>query len=96
MFPKLSSSIGTALMLCAGMALASPNAPAAEFSAHIPDSIDYPGRMHGSRSPSNEEVDIAESGNPDSVRYGDRFRVPVAPISQAEWLALESENPDFR
>jgi hypothetical protein len=98
MFSKLSLSIGAVLMLGAGVVRAAPSASDAEIYAAEsgnPDSIDYANRMPAAHSPSNEEIEAGESGNPDSVGYGDRMIVPLDQISQADWLSLESGNPEL-
>ena len=95
MFSKLTVSIGTALLLVAGVARAAPND--AEFSAaesFVPDSIDYPHRALDGRAPSNEEIEALDSGNPDSVLYRDRMSGQASAVTAADWLALEFGNPD--
>jgi hypothetical protein len=97
MFSKLVLSIGAALLLSAGVARAEP-APSGDAvdvtESGIPDSIDYRNRTFAGHSPSNEEIDAAEMGNPDSIDHHDRMPVSSKPISDAEWKALESGNPD--
>jgi hypothetical protein len=84
MFSKLSLSLIAALAL------------SASAGSGNPDSTDYGTRMQSRRSPSNEEINAAETGNPDSV--DNRNQAAAAPSGnwQEAWQAAEFGNPDFR
>jgi hypothetical protein len=46
------------------------------------------------RSPTNDEINAAESGNPEAVEYGNRPALEVGGDVNAQWEAGESGNPD--
>jgi hypothetical protein len=96
MFSKVTLSTAAALLLFAGVARAAPNdAEFAALESSIPDSIDFPQRMHAARAPSNEEIEALEVGNPDSVSYRDRMNNADA-LTASDWVALEYGSPDAR
>ena len=45
-------------------------------------------------SPTNDEINAAESGNPDSPDYRNRPAFEITGNVNAEWEALEAGNPD--
>src|SRR5207237_9250799 len=45
-------------------------------------------------SPTNDEINAAESGNPDSPEYRNRPAFEITGDVNAEWQALEAGNPD--
>ena len=45
-------------------------------------------------SPTNDEINAAESGNPESLEYRNRPALEITGDVNAEWDALESGNPD--
>lgn len=97
MSSKLALSIAAALALSSGVVRAAP-APSAADAAEsgIPDSIDYRSRMVSPHSPSNEEINKAETCNPESVENRNRMPVSPRPLTDADWMALEFGNPDIR
>ena len=45
-------------------------------------------------SPTNDEINAAESGNPESLEYRNRPAFEITGDVNAEWEALEAGNPD--
>jgi len=45
-------------------------------------------------SPTNDEINAAESGSPDSPEYRNRPAFKITGDVNAEWEALEAGNPD--
>ncbi|HYS08524.1 MAG TPA: hypothetical protein VEP66_07255 [Myxococcales bacterium] len=45
-------------------------------------------------SPTNDEINAAESGNPESLDYRNRPAVEITEDANAVWDALETGNPD--
>jgi hypothetical protein len=52
--------------------------------------------MQSRHSPSNEEINAAETGNPDSVDNRDQVAAAASGSWQEAWQAAEFGNPDFR
>ena len=100
MLSKRSLSLSAALLLSAfgGVVRAASARVDSDFSAAESvnqDSGEYGKRTFGPHSPSNEEINAAETGNPDSV--DNRRQMPTAGDNWAKnWEALEVGNPDFR
>ena len=46
------------------------------------------------RSPTNDEINAVETGNPESLDYRNRPALEVDDNVNGEWEALESGNPD--
>ena len=46
------------------------------------------------RSPTNDEINAAEAGNPDSPDYRNRPALEITGDVNAEWQALEAGNPE--
>jgi hypothetical protein len=83
MSSKLVLSLAAALALSAasGVARADPNPPSSD------------GASKASRSPTNEEIDAAETGVPASVDYPNRATSTRSPTND-EINAAEAGNPD--
>src|ERR1700730_18291669 len=85
MFPKLSLSLVAALAISAaggGVARAADPAPSSMDEA--------PPKPH---SPTNAEIDAAETGNPASPDYRNRPKLDTDGNVNAEWQRLDADTP---
>jgi hypothetical protein len=88
MFSKLGLSITAVLAISAA-------GGGARSNAGIPDSIDYANRVVSAHSATNDEINAAETGSPDSVDNNKDQRSRMTEDWRAAWQALESGQPDF-
>ena len=96
---NLSMTLAFALAASTGIARAAPRTADADRSvaeSEIPDSTEYRSRRFGRHSPTNDEINAAEIGNPDSVDNRRQMRLSSGGGWQEDWQALEFGNPDFR
>ena len=85
MLSKLSLSLTAALALSAAAGRVARAAP-------VPTSTDDAREM--AHSPTNDEINAAERGSPDSVDNKDQQAPPTGENWRADWQAEESEDPD--
>ena len=84
MFPKLS------LSLIAALAISAAGGGVARADA-TPSSMDEaPPKPH---SPTNAEIDAAETGNPASLDYRNRPKLHTDGNVNAEWQRLDADTP---
>lgn len=65
-------------------------ASAAKYEKHGASMVDAMAKPH---SPTNQEINAAETGNPDSVDYGKGPAVATTGNVNADWEALEAGTP---
>jgi hypothetical protein len=85
----------TALLAAAPSANSEPTVERGQAS-DSPGATRVDGRKSAFRphSPTNDEINAAESGNPESLEYRNRPALEITGDVNTEWEALEAGNPD--
>jgi hypothetical protein len=104
MLSKFSLSVTAALVLSAaagGAARAAPMAISTDEARQMagrndgeidnPHSTEYKDRVVTGRPSTNDQINAAESGSPDSVDNKDQQRLPSGDNWRADWQAEESD-----
>lgn len=104
MLSKFSHSLTAALVLSAaagGVARAAPVSTSTDEAREMagrndgeidnPHSLEYKDRVITGRPSTNDEINAAESGSPDSVDNKNQQRLPNGDNWRADWQAEESD-----